>query len=97
MLMPFGRGHLLAHVDLLVWQFISTYCANIVHQRGNNGLILRLIRTGLVPTCIGALESSQERIHINICEFRRLVQGFVVRVVDQTDRIGWSPWCRRHP
>ena len=30
-----GHGHLLAHVALLVWRIIGTYCANIVHERGN--------------------------------------------------------------
>ena len=56
-----------------------------------------LLHTGLVPTCIGDLEGSLERIDVNECQFRRMVHGIVVQVVDQTDRIGWTSWCRRLP
>ena len=55
--------------------------------------MLRFVRTGPSPTCIGDLE----RIHVNTCEFRVTVHGFVVQVVDQTDRIGRSPRCRCFP
>jgi len=56
-----------------------------------------LLHTGLVPTCIGDLEGSLERIDVNECQFRRMVHGIVVQVVDQTDRIGWTSRCRRLP
>ncbi len=56
-----------------------------------------LLHTGLVPTCIGDLEGSLERIDVNECQFRRLVHEFGIQIVGHADRIGWSPRCGRLP
>ena len=50
-----------------------------------------------VPTCIGDLEGTQERIHVNERQFRCLVHEFGIQIVVHVDRIGWSPRRGRFP
>ena len=73
-----GRGHLLAHVALLAWRLTGTYCENVAMSEENYCSMLRLVRTGPSPTCIGDLKGSQECIHINDYEVRGLARGVFV-------------------
>jgi len=66
-------------------------------RAANAGLMARLKRTGFVPTCIGDLKSTQERIHINECQFRATVHEFGIQIVVHVERIRWSPRRGRFP
>jgi hypothetical protein len=66
-------------------------------RAANTGLMARLKRIGFVPTCIGDLEGTQERIHVNERQFRCLVHEFGIQIVVHVDRIGWSPRRGRFP
>ncbi len=59
--------------------------------------MLRPNRTGPVPMYIGDLEGTQERVHINERQFRRLVHESGIQIVVHVDLVGRSPWCRRLP
>ena len=50
-----------------------------------------------MPPCIGDLKSTQERIHINECQFLRLVHEFGIQILVHVERLGWSPRRGRLP